>query len=339
MGSSAAREAYAACGRSFASHVAPQVIQLASRENSLFEDKVVLDVSCNSGSLACLCTRLGARSVVGVDLSSAALAVAKEMVTKNGLQGGVRLALSSGEGKIPSPISGGDNTGPSFDTLVCEALLGDQHFGTTLFSMLSARDHQLRPGGRVLPATARLYVCAAELLEAQTEHDAWLELREGQPLGGLQVLDPLDASRHEVRRVAAAAVSSGAAALLPELDLATASLEEALPSGADFQLDLRPDKCTTALLLFWDVASGTELTVSGAPQAHAPQRTQTVLHLRQAAERAFQIPGEEYAALRGCLSASRSADGGLDLRLNLSKARRSDGEVSTVGLFSYSALR
>src|SRR5205085_1974956 len=54
---------------------------------SLARGRTVLDVHCHSGGFAVLAARAGAREVHGIDSSVAALALAEESATANGVNG------------------------------------------------------------------------------------------------------------------------------------------------------------------------------------------------------------------------------------------------------------
>merc|ERR1712098_305002 len=103
--------------------------------------------------------------------------------------------------------------------------------------------------------------------------------------------------------------------------MASATLEEATPSGLPFKLELRSDRCATALVLYLNASLGEAIdapseaaTISMAPlsrqfrdksPAHLAQ--QTVLHLPAPGPPpadGLTLQGSEFSVIEGTFSAS-----------------------------------
>ncbi len=99
-------------------------------DRGLVTDARVLDVGCGSGILSIAAARLGARSVLGVDIDP----IAVEATTANGARNRLARRIRAREGSLPS----GE---PAFDLIVANLI------ASVLIALASALVAELRPGG------------------------------------------------------------------------------------------------------------------------------------------------------------------------------------------------
>jgi len=336
--------------------------EFALASPALFQGKVVLDAGCGAGVLSCICAQLGATRVLAVDPSPTALALARDIVAENGFGAEVTLlrgrtdegftdksASSCGGKKGERYNSHGVGSGGGLlcDILTSERFFSDLRYSPLLLSFLDSRRCHLRPGGRVIPGRIALRVCAGDFLGEVERNEMWQQ--RGPLLGNLSVAAL--ASKSVSPPVAESRVAVGVdnvasleAAELLNLDLATASPEDALLSNAAFRLRLRADRCTTALVLYLEADLGDGhgrggLSMAPAPPAcsstslprprSSPQRQQTVLHLPGPGPHpasALRLPGVDFQVLEGSLSAVWSPNRtSIEIHVDLSAAEHREG--------------
>lgn len=116
-----------------------------------FDGKAVLDVGCGLGILSMLAARLGgARVVYAVEASAETAARAKEVVSRNGLDGIVRVVVGRIEDiELPEKV----------DVIISEWMGYFMVHESMLESVLLARDKWLLPDGHMYPSSARLILC------------------------------------------------------------------------------------------------------------------------------------------------------------------------------------
>ena len=113
-----------------------------------FEGKVVLDVGAGSGILSLFAARAGAARVYAVEATAMA-ENARTLVAANGLAGQVTVLRGDiAEVEVPEAV----------DTIVSEPLGVFLFHEGMLDAYVTARDRFLRPGGRMFPESAKLYV-------------------------------------------------------------------------------------------------------------------------------------------------------------------------------------
>lgn len=177
---------------------------------------VVLDVGTGTGILAMLCAKAGASMVYGIDASEMSQTAAN-LVKANGLSDKVKILRGPAqELQLEQPV----------DLIVSEWLGHFAYVENMLDDVLAARDKNLRPGGRMLPARVDLKLAPVD--------DPYLFFRDGpgfwrQPVHGLD-LSVLE--QHELRQGRAAQMRVDSSGLLApaesivELDIAKADKDD-----------------------------------------------------------------------------------------------------------------
>lgn len=123
---------------------------------------VVVDLGTGSGILACLAAQAGARRVYAVE-ASPAIELARGMVEDNGLADRVSLIRGTIENlELPEPV----------DVIVSETMGSFLLQEGGLPAVLGARQRLLRPGGKIIPAEAAMFLAPVELGEF---HHSWVE--------------------------------------------------------------------------------------------------------------------------------------------------------------------
>ncbi|CAK8565621.1 unnamed protein product [Lathyrus sativus] len=118
------------------------------RHQSLIAGKVVVDVGCGTGILSIFCAQAGAKRVYAVDASDIALQ-ANEVVKANNLSD-VVIVL---HGRVEDV-----EIDEEVDVIISEWMGYMLLYESMLGSVITARDHWLKPGGLILPSSASLYI-------------------------------------------------------------------------------------------------------------------------------------------------------------------------------------
>lgn len=118
---------------------------------AMFKDKVVLDVGAGTGILSIFCARAGAKTVYAVEASNLA-AIAVDVVRENNLTPIIKVIQQRIEDfELPPTID-------KVDIIVSEWMGFYLLHEGMLDSVIFARNKFLRPGGRMFPETAAIYV-------------------------------------------------------------------------------------------------------------------------------------------------------------------------------------
>ena len=135
-----------------------------------FKDKIVLDIGCGTGILSIFAARAGAKHVYAVDNAEIAL-FAKEIVRNNGLENKITVYKGKVE-EINFPFKEGE-----VDIIISEWMGYFLLFESMLDCIIWARDKYLRPGGKMLPDRALMYIAAIEDSEFMGEKtDFWKDV-------------------------------------------------------------------------------------------------------------------------------------------------------------------
>ena len=130
---------------------------ILSNAESLFRNKIVLDVGCGTGVLSLFCAKAGARKVIAVD-NSDVIKQAQEIAKLNGHDDVVTFV----KGKIETLLTDGSLpllAGETVDVIVSEWMGYGLFFETMLPSVMAARDTVLSLGsGTMFPNVSRIYI-------------------------------------------------------------------------------------------------------------------------------------------------------------------------------------
>ena len=182
---------------------------------------VVLDVGTGTGILAMFAAQAGAGKVYGIDATDI-VEVATDLVKANGLSDQIQILRGrAGELQLDQKVD-----------LIISEWLGHAAFADGMLNaVLDARDHNLAPTGRMLPAKVRVLVAPLDdpMLYNAEGPGFWRERVHDLDFSSLQEVE-LSQGRMVQIRVEPAAVLAPGQALL-ELDLLTASTEDVWSEG------------------------------------------------------------------------------------------------------------
>ena len=129
---------------------------ILSNADSLFRDKVVLDIGCGTGVLSLFCAKAGAKEVIAVD-NSDIIKQAREIVELNGYSHVVTCVRGKCEDLIANnalPLNG-----KTVDIIVSEWMGYALFFETMLPSVMVARDALMTPEtGSMFPNVAKIFI-------------------------------------------------------------------------------------------------------------------------------------------------------------------------------------
>ncbi|KAL7442363.1 hypothetical protein ACHAXM_008350 [Skeletonema potamos] len=129
---------------------------ILSNANSLFRDKVVLDIGCGTGVLSLFCAKAGAKQVIAVD-NSDIIKQARDIVELNGYSHVVTCVRGKCEDLIANnalPLNG-----KTVDIIVSEWMGYALFFETMLPSVMVARDALMTPEtGSMFPNGAKIFI-------------------------------------------------------------------------------------------------------------------------------------------------------------------------------------
>lgn len=189
---------------------------------------VVLDVGTGTGVLAMLAAKAGARQVYAIDQAEIAQTAAN-LVKANGLQDKVKVMRGpAGELELPEKVD-----------LVVSEWLGHMAFVENMLDdVIAARDRNMKPGGRMLPAgvSVMLAPLGDPVLYHHDGPGYWRRSVHGLDFSSLEELE-LEQGRVLQTRIEPASMLCAPKALL-SLDLAGAAIDDPYQEGeVDFEID------------------------------------------------------------------------------------------------------
>ena len=129
---------------------------ILSNSDSLFRDKVVLDIGCGSGVLSLFCAKAGAKQVIAID-NSDIINQAREIIELNGYSNVITCVRGKCEDLIETNALPLD--GKTVDVIVSEWMGYGLFFETMLPSVMAARDALMTPmTGSMFPNVAKIFI-------------------------------------------------------------------------------------------------------------------------------------------------------------------------------------
>jgi protein arginine N-methyltransferase 1 len=191
---------------------------------------VVVDLGTGTGLLAFMASRAGAKKVYAVEHSDF-IQVAREIAQHNGFTNIEFVQAHSNEFTPPEPI----------DVVVHEQM-GDELFNENMLqNVLDLRDRVLRPGGRILPATFRLFAEPVTMHESMRIRRFWnIDLPDGIDLStieGSAVARRFDTGRNEQFWTRPGSVASTVGKAQPVLEFDLHTLESLDSLGTDHLIE------------------------------------------------------------------------------------------------------
>jgi SAM-dependent methyltransferase len=188
---------------------------------------VVLDVGTGTGILAMLAAKAGARKVYAIDATDIAK-VAIDLVKANGLSDQIQILRGrAGELQLDQKVD-----------LIISEWLGNAAFAEgMLHAVLGARDRNLTPTGRMLPAKVRVLIAPLDepILYNNEGPGFWRARIHDLDFSSLQEAELAQGRTMQIRVEPAAMLAPGQTLL--EIDLLTASTEDVWFEG---QLEFVP---------------------------------------------------------------------------------------------------
>ncbi|XP_037957379.1 probable protein arginine N-methyltransferase 6 [Teleopsis dalmanni] len=140
--------------------------QAIMSNSTMFKDKVVLDVGAGTGILSAFCAKAGARLVYAVEATNLAK-IALQVIEENALTSIVKVCESKiEEFQLPE-------TEEKVDIIVSEWMGFYLLHEGMLDSVLYARDHFLKPSGKMFPNETILYVAPCQV---PSRYDDWVNV-------------------------------------------------------------------------------------------------------------------------------------------------------------------
>jgi type I protein arginine methyltransferase len=221
---------------------------------------VVLDVGTGTGLLAFMASRAGARKVYALEHSDF-IDVAREIARFNGFTNIEFVRTNSREFTPPEPI----------DVIVHEQM-GDELFNENMVqNLLELRKRVLRPGGRILPSTFRLYAEPVTMTESMRVRRFWnIALPDGIDLGEMErseVAARFDTGRNEQfwARPGSIQATLGSAVPLLEFDLNTLESLDALPTDFLVERTAPTDAIVDGVCVWFEAQFDDETILSTSP--------------------------------------------------------------------------
>jgi protein arginine N-methyltransferase 1 len=207
-----------------------------------------------------MASRAGAKKVYAVEHSEF-IEVAREIAAHNGFTNIEFVQANSREFTPPEPID-----------VVLHEQMGDELFNENMLqNVLDLRDRVLRPGGRILPATFRLFVEPVTMHDSMRVRRFWnIELPDGIDLSatrGSLTASRFDTGRNEQLWVRPGSVAStlGSAAPILEFDLHTLDSLGALSTDHLLERTATADVIVDGCCVWFEACFDDATTLSTSP--------------------------------------------------------------------------
>jgi len=223
---------------------------------------VVLDLGTGTGLLAFMASRAGAKKVYAVEHSDF-IQVAREIAQQNGFTNIEFVQSNSREFAPPEPID-----------VVIHEQMGDELFNENMLqNVLDLRERVLRPGGRILPATFRLFAEPVSFNEPMRIRRFWnIDLPDGIDLSGTEdspVAGRFDSGRNEQfwTRPGSVASTIGEPRPILEFDLHTLPSIDSLDTDHLIERTASTDTIVDGCCIWFDAVFDDATTLSTSPLA------------------------------------------------------------------------
>lgn len=238
----------------------------------MFKGKIVLDVGCGTGILSMFAARAGARRVVGVDCSNI-IKQATEIVKANGFEDTITLLKGKME-EVTMP-----DGCEKVDIIISEWMGYFLLYESMLNTVLWARDHLLKPGGKIFPDKSTMYIAGIEDAEYRSEKINFWDNISGfdfRTIKRLALLEPL------VDVVEPRQVMTNQSAVL-HLDLYKCTVDDLSFKGR-YNLNTTRRDYIHAFVVYFDVTFSNvhqPVHMTTSPQSKYTHWKQTVFYLNE----------------------------------------------------------
>jgi type I protein arginine methyltransferase len=223
---------------------------------------VVLDLGTGTGLLAFMASKAGAKKIYAVEHSDF-IQVAREIARHNGFTNIEFVQANSREFTPPEPID-----------VVLHEQMGDELFNENLLqNVLDLRNRVLRPGGRILPATFRLFAEPVAFQESMRIRRFWnIDLPDGIDLSGIEhspVAGRFDTDRNEQfwTRPGSVASTVGEPRPVLEFDLHTLESLDSLSTDHLIERTASVDTIVDGCCIWFEAVFDDATTLSTSPLA------------------------------------------------------------------------
>ncbi|XP_045618904.1 protein arginine N-methyltransferase 6 [Procambarus clarkii] len=251
--------------------------------------KVVADVGCGTGILSMFCAQAGAKKVYAIDASKIAVH-AKQLIEANGFEDVITVLQGKAEEVVlPEKV----------DIVVSEWMGYMLLYETMLPSVLYVRDKWLKPGGKMYPERAALYMALGEAQwitkYEEGTYDFWVSLNHVYNIDMSLLADHAVARYKDVVHVHMVAQEDvlSLPTQLCDLNLMTISADDLRSISRTFTLSSMGSRRLNSMVLWFDVWFPGGLKLSTSPDHEDTHWQNTVLPLATAPlEQDTQVKGE-----------------------------------------------
>ncbi|XP_071520008.1 protein arginine N-methyltransferase 6-like isoform X2 [Panulirus ornatus] len=251
--------------------------------------KVVADVGCGTGILSMFCAQAGAKKVYAIDASKIAVH-AKQLIEANGFKDVITVLQGKAEEvELPEKV----------DMIVSEWMGYMMLYETMLPSVLYVRDKWLKPGGKMYPERAVLYMALGEAQwitkYEEGTYDFWISLNHVYNLDMSLLADHAVARYKDVVHVHMVAQEDVLSLPTPvcDLNLMTVTAEDLRSISRSFTLSSMGSRRLNSMVLWFDVWFPGGFKLSTSPDNEDTHWQNTVLPLATAPlQQDTQVKGE-----------------------------------------------